>query len=48
MRKYFGSWGYADDLGLIAPSRDALQMMINIFVSLSSRSTGLASQPTRM
>ena len=27
---YFGSWGYADDLGLLAPSRDALQMMIQI------------------
>ena len=26
---YFGCWGYADDLGLLAPSREALQMMIN-------------------
>ena len=27
---YFGAFGYADDIGLLAPSREALQQMINI------------------
>ena len=27
---YFGSWAYADDIGLLAPSREALQQMVNI------------------
>ena len=26
---FFGAWGYADDIGLLAPSRDALQRMVN-------------------
>ena len=26
---FYGAWGYADDLGLLAPSRDALQLMVN-------------------
>tara|TARA_B110000196_G_scaffold307115_1_gene306393 strand:+ start:336 stop:1349 length:1014 start_codon:yes stop_codon:yes gene_type:complete len=27
---FYGAWGYADDIGLVAPSRDSLQQMINI------------------
>ena len=26
---FYGAWGYADDIGLLAPSRDPLQLMIN-------------------
>ena len=27
---FFGAWGYADDIGLISPSKEALQLMINL------------------
>ena len=28
--RFFGCYGYADDLALMAPSREALQEMVNI------------------
>ena len=35
--QYFGCIGYADDIALVAPSREALQMMINISKSFFDR-----------